>query len=112
MELYACQECGLMSQHRPLGLSPHHCLHCGRGHQPRRATQSPALSTGPLVHLCFLSILGMMTMAVTAPSIVRVPLGMVTGLSCLTWILVFERWPCWFHSAFYGIYIIVQLWSC
>lgn len=41
------------------------------------------LSTCPLLHLCFMTALGVVPMAVTAPSITRVPFGIVTCLSCL-----------------------------
>lgn len=64
-------------------LSSRCCSHCGSGHQHRRATQSLAPTTSPLVHLCFLTPLGVTSVAVTAPSIMRVPFGIVTRLSCL-----------------------------
>lgn len=51
-----------------------------------------------LVHLCFMGALGVVATAITAPSTMRVPFGIVTCLSCLAWILVFERWPCWFFT--------------
>lgn len=41
--------------------------------------------------------------AVAAPSIMRVPFGIVTGLSCLAWIITSERWLCRFQSAFSAI---------
>lgn len=51
-----------------------------------------------LVHLCFMGALGVVATTITAPSRMRVPFGIVTCLSCLAWILVFEWWPCWFFT--------------
>lgn len=61
-------------------LSSRCCSHCDSGHQHRRATQSLAPTTSPLVYLCFITPLRVTSVAVAAPSIMRVPFGIVTRL--------------------------------
>lgn len=67
-------------------------------HQHRRVPpdplHSPPAARGPLVHLRFIIPLGVMAVVITAPSIMKVPFGIVTRLSHLAWVVMFERWPC------------------
>lgn len=63
----------------------------------------PPAARGPFVHLCFINPLGVISVVITAPSIMKVPFGIVTRLSRLAWVVMFEWWPCWFHPAFYWI---------
>lgn len=52
--------------------------------------------------------LGVVATAITAPSIMRVPFGIVTCLSCLAWILVFERGPVDFSLCLsWNLYVVV-----
>lgn len=70
---------------------------------PPDPLHSPPAARGPLVRLRFIIPLGVMVVVITAPSIMKVPFGIVTGLSHLAWVVMFERWPWWFHPAFYWI---------
>lgn len=63
----------------------------------RMCHPTPVPTTSPkglLVHLCFVTPLRVLLVVITAPSVMRVPFGIVTRLSCLAWVVMFERWPC------------------
>lgn len=54
----------------------------------------PPATRGPLVHLCFIIPLGVILVVITAPSIMKVPFGIVTRLSPLAWVVLFGQLPC------------------
>lgn len=58
------------------------------------AMDTPGVPPSPLpallVHLCFVGALGVVATTIAAPSVMRVPSGIVTCLPCLAWTLVLE----------------------